>query len=65
MKQDTLSKLLAQAEKQKSLQQHQLLPQALHTPARLLGSYPWQIIGLAALISSLLAVYFNLKIHLL
>ena len=65
LKQDTLSKLLAEAEKQKGLQAKQLLPKALHGLAQLLGNYPWQIISLVALVSALLAVLFKIEIHIL
>ncbi|MBU0979025.1 hypothetical protein KKF92_04350 [Patescibacteria group bacterium] len=65
IKQDTLSKLLAEAEKQKSLQEKQLLPRPLHGLAQLLGNYPWQILGLVALVSALLAVLFKIEIHIL
>lgn len=65
MKQDTLNKLLTAAEKQETWQKKQLLPKFLHRPARWLGAYPWQIISLAAFISALLAIYWQIEIHLL
>jgi len=65
MKHDTLSKLLAEAQKQKALQNKQILPQPLHAPARFIGNYPWQVLSMAALVSSLIAIYFNIQIHIL
>jgi len=65
MSQDTLSKLLIEAKKQKVLQARPLLPRPLHGLAQLLGNYPWQILSLTAFISALLAIYFNIEIHLL